>query len=40
MGGNEDFTCLLGHIGALCDVCDYYREKWDANYIEYSLKEC
>ena len=26
LGGNENYTCLSGYVGALCETCDLYGE--------------
>ena len=28
LGGEGDFTCKEGHIGALCEACDLRKDKW------------
>ena len=28
LGGNANFTCVTGNIGALCEACDLYGEMY------------
>ncbi|CAK64714.1 unnamed protein product (macronuclear) [Paramecium tetraurelia] len=31
-GGEQNFTCSQGYVGALCNDCDYYAVQWNASY--------
>ena len=28
LGGTDDFTCIEGNIGPLCEACDLYNERY------------
>lgn len=32
LGGTHNFTCAQGHVGALCEACDFYGQKWGKAY--------
>ena len=32
LGGISNMTCFIGHIGALCEVCDIKGEVWQESY--------
>jgi hypothetical protein len=42
LGGNENYTCMTGYAGALCEVCDLYGEYGDkySNTVEFNCLPC
>ena len=39
-GGHNNFTCLKGHHGALCEACDLYAEHWETAYANSDDFDC
>ena len=38
LSSTDNFTCFQGHIGPLCDTCDYKKEKWNSHYVDFVNK--
>ena len=35
-GGTKNFTCSIGHIGALCEICDIKASYWENHFTQSS----
>ncbi|CAD8101351.1 unnamed protein product [Paramecium primaurelia] len=40
LGGAQNFTCVEGYIGALCNDCDYYAVQWNVSYTRNQSGNC